>query len=281
MIWLATIGTMIAAGLTLYLLHAGFLAAMKRYRDVYTQDAGVRLSELFLFVDPLHLWTGSVLLCAAVGMVIYGVLDNAPLAALTALGVARVPGWWVKYLRRRRLAQFDHQLPVTLITLAAALRAGASVPIAFTHVVAHAEPPLSQEFGLMLREQRMGRSFDDALEALCRRMPSSSTALVASALGIAAQTGGNLAETLERIAASLTAQQRLRARVQALTAQGKLQAWIVGALPLALGVALTALDPHGMQPLWYTPMGWATLAVIAGLEMAGILMIRRIVRIDV
>ena len=97
---------------------------------------------------------------------------------------------------------------------------------------------------------------------------------------IAAQTGGNLAEALESIAQTLRAQLQLQAKLRALTSQGRLQAWIVGALPLLLLAVLDRLEPEIMRLLWHTPMGWGVLAIIAVLETAGVVLIRRIIRID-
>lgn len=133
----------------------------------------------------------------------------------------------------------------------------------------------------MLREQRMGVSFEQALHNLHARMPGEGAGLVVSSLNIALHNGGNLAETLERIAMTLRARTRLRARVDALTSQGRLQAWIMACLPLALALVLDQLDPETMALLWHTPTGWAVLAVVALLEVAGIMLIRRIVDIQV
>ena len=106
-------------------------------------------------------------------------------------------------------------------------------------------------------------------------------ALLVAALRVASQTGGNLAEALESIAETLRARLQLQARIRALTAQGRLQAWIVGFLPLFLALVLDRLEPESMALLWHTPLGWAVLAVVLVLETAGVLMIRRIVNIDI
>jgi tight adherence protein B len=165
--------------------------------------------------------------------------------------------------------------------LAGALRAGAGVQSALRHIVPQSPAPLAQEFGLMLREQRMGVSFEHALAALYRRMPTEGAALVVSCLTIAAQSGGSLAETLDGIADALRARLHLLGRIQALTSQGRMQAWVMAGLPFALALALSYLDPESMSALWGSPLGWAVLAVVGMLEFMGILFIRRIVNIDV
>src|SRR5690606_21997059 len=165
--------------------------------------------------------------------------------------------------------------------LASGLRAGAAVSSALRQVVAEAPSPLAQELGLLLREQRLGVSFDEALANLGRRVPTEACTLCVSAMRIATDTGGNLAEVLERIAALVRARLHMQGRIDALTAQGRLQAWIVAALPPLLVVALAHLEPEAMATLWATPMGWGTLALVVVLETVGLLLIRRIVRVDV
>ena len=251
------------------------------YRSVFTRTAESRLSEFFLFLDPVQLWQANLLACAAAFLLVL-VFSTSPALALAAAGlVLAVPRWVLGLLRRRRQKRFDMQLPDLLLSLAGALRAGSGVHVALRHIVPQSPAPLSQEFGLMLREQRMGVPFDQALNNLYARLPGEGTGLVVSSLNIAMRNGGNLAETLERIAVTLRARIQLRSRVDALTSQGRLQASIMACLPVALALVLSHLDPQSMALLWHTPAGWAVLAVVAALEFAGILLIRRIVDIQV
>ena len=125
-----------------------------------------------------------------------------------------------------------------------------------------------------------GVTFDAALAHLRDRMPSEACSLIVAALRVASHTGGNIAETLEGIARTLRERFQLQGKLQALTAQGRLQAWIVGALPLLLLAALSYLDPEMMVTLWHTPIGWGVLSVVGVLEISGTLLIRRIVNID-
>src|SRR5690606_12474317 len=120
-----------------------------------------------------------------------------------------------------------------------------------------------------------------ALANLATRMPSEASSLVVSALRIASSTGGNLAEALERIAAMLRARLHMESRVDALAAQGRMQAWVVGCLPVLLALVLHRLEPEAMAKLWNTPVGWATVCAIVLMEATGLWLIRRIVRIDV
>lgn len=281
MIWLAVAGTMCCAGVLAWRIQNWFAPALRRYREIYTQDAGVRLSELFLFIDPAQLWVAAVACAAGAAALVFSATGSGVAAAVIAAAASRVPRMMVDGLRARRARRFEQQLPMALLMLAAALRAGVALATGLRHVVEQSGAPLAQEFGLMLREQRLGVPWDTALDNLHTRMPADSTSLVVAAMRIAAQTGGNLAEALESIAQTLRARLQLQAKLQALTSQGRLQAWIVGALPLLLLAVLDQLEPEIMGLLWRTPMGWGVLAIVAVLEIAGVLLIRRIIRIDI
>jgi tight adherence protein B len=280
-IWLAAGGAMVCAVVLAWRAQGWFAPALRRYREVYTQEAGLRLSEVFLFIDPAQLWAGAVACAALAAALAFSLTGSGVAAALGAALASRVPRALVDALRRRRARRFEQQLPMALLMLASALRAGVALATGLRHVVEQSGAPLAQEFGLMLREQRMGVPWDTALGNLHGRMPADSTSLVVAGVRIAAQTGGNLAEALESIAHTLRARLQLQAKLLALTSQGRLQAWIVGALPVALLGVLDRLEPEIMGLLWRTPMGWSVLAVVAVLEVAGVLLIRRIIRIDI
>lgn len=281
MIWVATIAAMFCAGLLVWRAQAWFTPAMRRYREVYTQEAGISLSEVFLFIDPAQLWVGAIASAAALGLLLFAITGSGLFALVASVVAARLPRHVVLVLRRRRAMKFEQQMPGALLALASALRAGLGVPTALKHIVEQADAPLTQEFGLMLREQRIGVSFDTALDNLNARMPSEATALVVASLRVAAQTGGNLAEALEGISETLRARLQLQGKVRALTAQGRMQAWIVGSLPILLAVVLDYMEPEAMALLWHTPLGWGVLLVVAVLETTGVVMIRRIVNIDI
>ena len=133
----------------------------------------------------------------------------------------------------------------------------------------------------MLREQRLGVTVGDSLNNLGRRMPTQTTTLVVSAMRIANETGGSLAETLERTSNTIRSRLQMEGKIRALTSQGKLQAWVVGLLPLLLMFVLNKMEPEAMSLMWNTRMGWAVLAIIAFLEIMGVYVIRKIIAIDV
>jgi len=254
-------------------------------RQRFTQSVRQQLREFFLFIDPARVWTIQLGLCVTLSLAAWFITDTwrgavAGMAFILLL-IWLLPRGVLATLRKRRMQRLEQQLPDFLMSLAAALRAGAGLQLALRQIVQQSARPLSQEMGLVLQEQRMGLSFDQALLRLARRLPGQEMLLLVSALRVAAHSGGQLSETLERIATTLRQRLTLQARVQALTAQGRMQAWVMAALPLLLATVLHQLDPQAMRLLWYTPVGWVVLAVISVLEICGWLLIRRIVATDV
>src|SRR5690606_2375157 len=236
MIILILVNVLIVGVIAVWLMQRWLPRGFARYRSAFTHTAQNRLGEFFLFLDPASLWQANLLACAAVFICVF-LFSGSPALASGAAGlVLAAPRWALAYLRKRRQARFDEQLPEMLLSLAGALQAGSSVQTALRHIVPQAPAPLSQEFGLVLREQRMGVSLEQALLNLYARMPGEAAGLVVSSLNIALHNGGNLAETLERIAVTLGARIQLRARVAALTSQGRLQAWIMVSLPIGLAL---------------------------------------------
>ncbi len=251
------------------------------WRGRFTRETRFSLRELFLFADPARLYAINLglMLLAAIG--VWVATESIVLAAGVAGLLAFAPRIAFGWLRRRRIERIEAQLPDALLMVAGAARAGLSLTSAVRQVSVELPPPLVQEFQLMQHEQRLGVSLDDALENLAHRVPVQSVKLMVSAMRIASETGGGLAETLERTAATLRSQHAMELKIRALTAQGKLQAWVVGLLPVFLLWVLTRMEPEAMALLWSTRTGWAVLAAVAVMEFFGVWIIRRIVTIDV
>ncbi|WP_345794990.1 type II secretion system F family protein [Thauera sp. JM12B12] len=251
------------------------------WRQRFTRETGFRLRELFLFVDPARLYALNLavtMLAAGLGWLASGSLA---LALIIGLLLAISPGAIFRWLRARRLERIEQQLPDALQMLAGTARAGLSLPAAIRQVSTELAPPLQQEWLLLQHEQRLGVTLDDALENLALRVPVQPVKLMVSAMRIASETGGGLAETLERTATTLRSQHAMELKIRALTAQGKLQAWVVGLLPVFLLWVLARLEPDAMALLWSTRLGWGVLAAVLVMEIIGVVLIRRIVSIDI
>lgn len=251
------------------------------WRTRFTRETRFSLRELFLYADPVRLYAINLGLMFLAAIAVWIATESIVLAAGTAVLLAFAPRIAFGWLRRRRIERIEAQLPDALLMVAGAAKAGLSLTSAIRQVSAELAPPLMHEFQLMQHEQRLGVSRDDALENLALRVPVASVKLMVSAMRIASETGGGLAETLERTAATLRSQHAMELKIRALTAQGKLQAWVVGLLPVFLLWVLTRMEPEAMALLWSTRTGWGVLAAVAVMEFFGVWLIRRIVTIDV
>lgn len=269
-----------AGMLAWFVLDVG-MATMARYREHFTERTNFQVREFFLFIDPSKIFIAHIGLMT-LGAVIAGLITGSVIvSAVVCCALALFPRLVYGWQRGRRLRKFEEQLPDALMMLSGALRAGLSLNAAISQLVVEAEAPLGQEFTLMLREQRLGVTMEQSLNGLVRRIPTQTTTLAVSAMRIATETGGGLAEMLERTANTVRSRLQIEGKIRALTSQGKLQAWVVGLLPLVLMLILNQMEPAAMDQMWHSPMGWGALAAIAFLECLGIYVIRKIVAIDV
>ena len=271
----------LAAGLLAWFAaHAGS-GALLRYRSDFTERTRFQAQEFFLFVDPRHLFAVNIAVMLLGAVLAWIVTGNLVVAIPVFFALALLPRLLYAGMRSRRRQKFEQQLPDALMMLSGGLRAGVGLNAAMQQLVSEAHPPLAQEFMLMLREQRLGVTLEQSLNNLARRMPTQTTVLVVSAMRIASDTGGGLAETLERTAHTIRSRLQMEGKIAALTAQGKLQAWVVSLLPVLLMLVLDRMEPEAMHYLWHTRLGWATLLGIGLLESMGVYVIRRIIAIDV
>lgn len=275
--WMVCICAFAAAMMMVWVVRGVYI----NWKASFTQAAKVSLEDMFVFIDPksvFHLNVGVFIVLPVVVYVITGVAGFALIAALLGAALPRVT-WAV--MRSRRRNRLTVQLPDGMNMMAGSLRAGASLQMALNLVVTEAPAPLSQEFSLLLREQRLGLALEDSLRGMQQRLEMEEIDLFVSALTIAKEVGGNLSEILERLAATLRQKATMEGKIRALTSQGKLQGVIVGLLPVFLAGALYVMDPVAMLPLFTTLYGWGVLAVVFVMLLLGAFFIKKIVTIDV
>lgn len=275
--WLWLVSGAVAVAWIAWLIQRALYNALDRHRTLYTSEAEHRLRDLFLFVDLKLLWPAAFV----TGLLLLG------LAVLTGLGIIAgliamvvcwcLPNLAIGWARRQRIKSFELQLPEALMSVAGSIRAGSSFSSALQGLVMHALPPLSQEMSVVNRQIRLGASPPDAFQQLAARLGGESLELLAITVRVAVQTGGPLAMMLEQTGQTMQANQQIRARLAALTAQGWLQAWVMGAMPLALMAALGAMDPAFSEALLHTSAGHAVLVAIGFFEVLGIWWLRRTV----
>ncbi len=254
--------------------------AYEQYQERYVAKSMSDLSDMALFIDPRQMLVLNISSMCLMGILSWIFFNPIVAVAMTIFGFF-LPMLLVKYYRKRRIKKFNTQLVDALQAMANAFKAGLTFPQAIEYVSKDAYPPLQQEFGLFVKEVKLGVPLEEALINMSKRVGSDDLELVVVSTNIARQLGGNMAEMFETISTTIRERFRLEGKIDALTSQGKLQGWVVAAMPALLGLVLNYMRPDLMEPMMDHMFGWILVLVIMVMEALGVLIIRRIVNIDV
>ncbi|MEN6406423.1 MAG: type II secretion system F family protein [Thermoguttaceae bacterium] len=232
------------------------------------------------------LTTGQMLAVSATMAVIGAVLGalagvHFVLVPVLAMFFGCLPFVWLMFRRNRRFRAFAAQLPDALEMLARSLRSGQSLGFGFNMVATEMPAPISKEFGRIFEEQNLGVPLDDSLRSLTDRIPNLDLKFFVTAVILQRQTGGDLAEILDKIGDLIRERFRIWGQVQALTGEGRLSGVVLLALPFVLFLAVYQLNPDYIQVLFTDPLGTKMLAVAVFMQILGALVIRKIVNIKV
>lgn len=214
-----------------------------------------------------------VLLTAITQSMIWGIIGGSVLMVGSLL--------FVNTVAAQKRKKFENQLPDTLNLLATSLRAGYSLLQAVEAVGEEAPEPTRREFGRAMAEIRLGRPINDALGDIAERMVSQDFEWAVMAIGIQREVGGNLAEVLQTTSETMVQRNRLRREMKALTAEGRISAIVLAALPFFLFLAISLLNPGYLEPLLENTMGWVVMGGGFLFILVGIYWMSRIVKVDV
>src|SRR3954464_14064092 len=254
-------------------------------RDIARADLKLKPSEFLL------IWLGTVIgvpLAMLLLSPLIPTLGNPLFLLIGGFVGFLIPRFWLGRRKSGRLGAFNKQLPDTITLIANALRAGSSFLQAIELVVRESRPPISTEFGRVIREVNLGLPFDQALENMVRRVRSDDLELMATAISVQHQVGGNLAEILDSIAYTIRERIRIKGEIRTLTAQQRLSGYVVGFLPIGLAGFLFLAAPSFMEPMFDNrvsliglPAGVIILMFGGFMMFLGFLFIRKIVDIEV
>jgi hypothetical protein len=202
-------------------------------------------------------------------------------AALLGALCSRLPSLALTVIRRRRAAQFEFQLADALVMAANALRAGLSLQQSLEMVSSKSKPPLSQEFAMVLKEHRLGADLSLALAHMADRMPSPDTRIFVNSVSILRETGGNMTEIFDTLADTIQQRKQVQGKIKTMTAEGEIQAYFLSVLPIVLGFILYQINHEAMTLFFTTFGGWLMLTGMALMEVTGLAMMLRIVRVKV
>src|SRR5271163_3089031 len=228
---------------------------------------GLMLMSATCFVIPAYLMyrrSGVLIFSVLMGVL----LGGAPIA-------------FVLHKRSQRFKKFEQNLPEALDLMVSALRAGHSLIAAVGLVARECIDPIGSEFRICFEEQNYGLELRTAMDNLVTRVPLQDLKLVSTAILIQKESGGNLAEVLDKVSQLIRERFRLRRQVRVHTAQGRMTGWVLSFLPVALGLALYLVNPKTMSLLWTNPLGLKLIYAAASMMIIGGLIIRKIVNMEV
>lgn len=228
--------------------------------------------------EALFFYFSAIVLVGLIGLL---VAPNPGIALVLVVLVAGIPIFVLKRRRKKRLRQFEEQLPDTLNLLSGSMRAGFAFVQGLEAVSGEASEPTRRELQRVFTETRLGRPIEEALEDAAERMNSRDLMWSVMAIRIQREVGGNLAELLDTVSETMTQRERIRREILALTAEGRLSAYILGVFPIAMGLMLYAIQPSYMEALFSDPRGIVAVIASAIMALFGFMWLKKIMKIEV
>lgn len=244
--------------------------------DIERAGLNLRVGEYFLV---------RIIVGAAGFMIVLLALRGSAAGFLLGIVVGIVgymlPAFWLKLRISRRLNAIEGQLVETITLIANGLRAGFAFSQAMAVASQRIGPPMSLEINRALLDINLGASTEDALTAMNERIGSDDVDMVITAILIQRNTGGNLAEVLERVTQTMRDREKVQGDIKTMTSQQRLTGWILAAWPVVLGLIFFAINPGMMKLMWTTGPGIVMLVIWTGLTLAAAFTYRRILAIDI
>lgn len=264
--------------------------AGNNYKERFIQEAAVEMEDVLLQIPPSRVLDVSLAVSALAGFLSVGLLclmTEPTIAKVVFVGLVcmivafPMPRLYLRLLRKQRLQKFTDQLEDALLSMSSSLKAGFSINQALDAVAQENRSPISFEFTLLMQELRLGVSLEEALHKMNKRLGSPDFELVSVAIITARQTGGELTSILERLAGVIRERVKIQQKIRSLTAQGRLQAYIIGAVPFLLMLAMFYISPDMMDSFFSSLTGILLLTAVIVLDALGFFMIRKITTIDI
>jgi tight adherence protein B len=274
-----------------------FSFASARYKERYVKEAAIELDDVLLQMPPGKVFDLSLAVSAIsafLAMVVLGIISSRWswtkgifIACIAAAVAFPMPRFYLRSLHRKRMNMFNDQLEDALSSMSSSLKAGFSINQAIEVVAEENKRPISVEFRLLVQEIRLGVPIDEALQKMVNRLDCPDMELVATAIITARQTGGELTVILDRLASVIRERMRINQRLRALTAQGRMQAYMIAAMPFLLLIAMSYIAPDMMSNFFNAtvsrviPIGIVLILVAVIMVVIGFFVIKKITTIDI
>jgi len=240
--------------------------------------------ERLIMQSGLQITVGALVMASVllgcVGYLAVKTLTHFTVVALAAAPLfASIPFTFVRWKRTRRFGMFEEQFPEAIELMARALRAGHAFQTGIQMVADEIPSPVGAEFKLLYDRQNFGMPLSDALKGMAERVPILDARFFTTAVLTQRETGGNLSEILDNLAAVIRDRFKVKRQVRAVTAHGRITGWILAGLPPVLALILTMVSPEHMKPMITDPLGIKMIAVGGTMQVIGSLIIRKLVNI--
>lgn len=252
----------------------------------YISDCEMLLHRMFREMPRkkiILIVVASTVIMGLLGFIItlgYGFINIVFTVTLATIGYQSLR-MWLKIFWERRISEFNEQLVDALNLLANSLKSGLNLSQALQVLIQESKNPIAQEFGMVLSQEKLGLTIDEALEKMLDRIPSDDLAIAIHSVLILRETGGDLSETFETIASTIRERRKVSGKIKSMTQQGKLQGLILLLMPFGLGAMLYVVNPPYIIPLVTTQLGWIMIFVMLLFQGVGALWVKKIVNIDV
>ncbi len=274
-----------AFGAVLLLVSKIFLPIfVERYGDAQTKQAGDaerRLEAMFFWVTKRNLFIMFVVSPVLVGAVTYAVFNNIVFAILGLIVGFILPNLVLTNLEARRKAAFENQMIDSIMILSSSLKSGLSLLQSLEVIAEEMPAPISQEFGLVVRENRMGITLEQSLLDLNKRMKIEELFLMVNSILVARETGGDLTKVLSRLVTTIRDNRKLKDSIKTLTLQGRLQGVIMSVLPFAFVAWVIAFNRHHFDIMFQSNEGRMLLILAVVLQAIGLVLIYMFSRIRI
>jgi len=244
-------------------------------------DLATQLARADLKITVGEFMAATIILVVFAGAASYVLRRDIIVTAGAMLAGFFAPRFYIRLLRGRRLTAFNDQLADTINLMVNGIRAGFSILQAMEAVSREMGPPISIEFGRVVQEVQLGLQLEQALDNMLRRVPSEDLDMMITAINVQREVGGNLAEVLDSISYTIRERVRIKGDIRALTSYGRGAGTMLSAIPVILSVVIYLINPDFISLLFTHPCGWIMIGVAVLGIIAGFLIIRKIVNIEV
>jgi tight adherence protein B len=252
----------------------------RRQKNLRSPPLSVRIQQAGLSWETKKFYIASAILGVLVALLL--LLMTSPLIALAGLfvGALGLPRWLLKHLTKRRQKRFIKEFPNAIDIIVRGVKSGLPLGDCFRIVASESQEPVKSEFRSIIEMQAIGLPISEAVDRFYQRLGLSEANFFSIVIGIQSKAGGNLSEALGNLATVLRERQKMRGKIQAMSMEAKSSAWIIGALPVVVGLLVYIVSPGYISMLWTKTPGQIMIGLAAFWMTCGVLTMRKMINFD-